>query len=236
MEYEPDFAGFLHNTFGYPSKPQKAAIKYFKEKEENKEDWKIIPELKKIYEMNEHFGNLDSLHKKGLKKHYNAFKKYMIDNDLIGMVLYAADINNHTDEEQSPHNSVINVYTTQNGDKITLNVNKISQFLLKEYCDYWGDENKESEVDTLSKQAVNNLNNNNNHRRSSPNMMDKLLNRKQSKYTKKEVDEKREQLRKKCMKDIGDDNEILVQGNGPYSYTINIDTADDETIMKLKSL
>jgi|TARA_Y100000389_G_C17335264_1_gene450299 hypothetical protein len=67
-------------------------------------------------------------------------------------------------------------------------------------------------------------------------MMDKLLNRRKNKYTKKEVDEKREQLRKMCMKDIDDGNEILVQGNGPYSYTINIDTADDETIMKLKSL
>ena len=234
IDYGPDFAGFLHNTFGYPSKPQKAAIKYFKEKEENKEDWKIVPELKKVYEMKEHFGDLDDLHKNGLKKHYQDFNEYIIKNNLIGMVLYAADINNHTDEEQSPHNSVIQVYTTQNGANISLNVNKISQFLLKEYCDYWGDENKESEVDTLSKQAVNNLNNDN-HRKSSPTMMDKLLNRKESKYTKKEVDEKREQLRKMCMKDINDGNEILVQGNGPYSYTINIDTADDETIMKLKS-
>ena len=80
------------------------------------------------------------------------------------MVLYAADINNHTEEEQKPNNSVIQVYTTYNNDKISLNVDNISQFLLKEYCNYGEDDDKESEVDTLSKQAVNNLNNNNNRK------------------------------------------------------------------------
>lgn len=159
-----DFSSFLHNTFAYLSNPQKAAIAYFKEKEENKEDWKIVPELKKVYEMKEHFGDLDNLHKNGLKKHYQDLKKYIIENNLIGMVLYAADINNHTEEEQKPNNSVIQVYTTYNNDKISLNVDNISQFLLKEYCNYGEDDDKESEVDTLSKQAVNNLNNNNNRK------------------------------------------------------------------------
>jgi|TARA_Y100000389_G_C17335264_1_gene450298 hypothetical protein len=168
INYGSDFAGFLHNPFGYPSKPQEAAINYYKQKEENEENWKIIPELKKIYEMDDHFGNLNNLHLNGLRKHYQAVKKYIIANDFIGMVLYAADFNNHTNEEGTPQNSVIQVYTTQNGAEITLNVNKISQFLLKEYCDYYGDYKKgiESEVDTLSKQAVNNLNNDN-HRKTS---------------------------------------------------------------------
>ena len=31
-------------------------------------------------------------------------------------------------------------------------------------------------------------------------------------------------------------NEVLVRGRGPYSYSINIDETDDETIMKLIKL
>ena len=45
---------------------------------------------------------------------------------------------------------------------------------------------------------------------------------------------KKEELRKICFNK--NNNEVLVQGRGPYSYSINIDEADDETIMKLKKL
>ena len=43
---------------------------------------------------------------------------------------------------------------------------------------------------------------------------------------------KREELREMCF----NKNEVLVQGRGPYSYSINIDEADDETIMKLQKI
>ena len=46
--------------------------------------------------------------------------------------------------------------------------------------------------------------------------------------------QKEEELRKMCFNK--NNNEVLVQGRGPYSYSINIDEADDETIMKLKKL
>lgn len=46
--------------------------------------------------------------------------------------------------------------------------------------------------------------------------------------------QKEEELRKMCFNK--NNNEVLVQGRGPYSYSINIDEADDETIMKLTKL
>lgn len=55
-----------------------------------------------------------------------------------------------------------------------------------------------------------------------------------TKYTKEEINKKKEELRKMCSNK--NNNEVLVQGRGPYSYSINIDEADDETIMKLKKL
>ena len=239
MDYlEPDFAAFLHNPFGFPSKYQKEAMKYFKDMQESNPDYRMSKALYALYNNPNHFGNPKSLHKLGLRAHYKKLKTYVIENNFIGLIVYGANINNN--ENISPNETVINVYTTQDNNKISLDIQTISRYLLKEYCEYYPEENKEcSEVDTLCKTAIQNLKNKENdkinHRRNSPTMIDKLINRK-NKYTKKEVHEKREKLRKICMKDIGDGNEILVQGNGPYSYTINIDTADDETIMKLKSL
>ena len=240
MDEMPDFAAFLHNPFGFPSKEQKEAMKYYEDMQETISDYRMSKALHALYNNPNHFGDLQSLHSLGLQHHYRKLKTYVIDNNLIGLIVYGANINNN--EDITPNETVINVYTTQDNNKISLNIQTISRFLLKEYCDYYGDDNKEyvSEVDALCKTAIQILKNKENdkinHRQDSPTMMDKLMNRKKGKYTKKEVDEKREKLRKMCMDGIGDGNEILVQGNGPYSYTINIDTADDETIMKLKSV
>jgi len=156
MSYYDDFANYLHNTFGYPSEKQKMAIKYFTDKQDKESSFHIIRKLSEIYKMQMHFGNSDKLHLHGLKYHYNILKNYIIDNNLIGMVLYAADFNNHTQEDLSPEISSVQIYNTKNGEKIILNINKISQYLLKEYCDYYGDYDKgiDSEVDTLSMKAV----------------------------------------------------------------------------------
>ena len=57
-------------------------------------------------------------------------------------------------------------------------------------------------------------------------------NKDNKKYNKKnDIVKKKELLRKLCFNDKK--NEVLVQGNGPYTHSINIDEADDETIMKL---
>ena len=57
---------------------------------------------------------------------------------------------------------------------------------------------------------------------------------KSSKYTTEEINKKKEELRRICFNK--NNNEVLVQGRGPYSYSINIDEADDETIMKLQKI
>jgi len=65
--------------------------------------------------------------------------------------------------------------------------------------------------------------------------MDSVINKnknKNSKYTTEEINKKKEELRRICFNK--NNNEVLVQGRGPYSYSINIDEADDETIMKLQ--
>lgn len=67
--------------------------------------------------------------------------------------------------------------------------------------------------------------------------MDSVINKnknKSSKYTTEEINKKREELREMCFNK--NKNEILVQGCGPYSYSINIDKADDETIIKLQKI
>ncbi len=65
--------------------------------------------------------------------------------------------------------------------------------------------------------------------------MDSVTNKnKNSKYTKDEINKKKQDLRRMCFNK--GNNEVLVQGRGPYSYSINIDEADDETIMKLQKI
>jgi hypothetical protein len=67
--------------------------------------------------------------------------------------------------------------------------------------------------------------------------MDSVINKnknKSSKYTTEEINKKKEELRRICFNK--NNNEVLVQGRGPYSYSINIDEADDETIMKLQKI
>ncbi len=154
MSYYDDFTSYLHNPFGYPSEKQKMAIKYFTEKQDKDSNYHIIRKLSEIYKMPQHFGNTNSLHQYGLKYHYNILKNYIINNNLIGMVLYAADPNN-LDETYDVSLTHIQSYTTQTNINIILNITTISQYLLKQYCDYYGDYKKdiESEVDKLSTKA-----------------------------------------------------------------------------------
>ena len=155
MSYYDDFTSYLHNPFGYPSDEQKITIKYFTEKQKNESEFNIICKLSEIYKMPQHFGDINFLNYYGLKHHYNVLKQYIVDNNLIGMVLYAADPNNLY---ESYDISITNIqtYTTQQNINIILNITTISQYILKEYCDYYGDYEKgiESEVDKLSRKAI----------------------------------------------------------------------------------
>lgn len=155
MSYYDDLANYFHNPFGYPSEEQQIAIKYFTEKQKNESGFNIICKLSEIYKMPQYFGDINSLHQYGLKHHYNMLKQSIVDNNLIGMVLYAADPNN-LDDNYDISITNIQTYTTQENINIILNITTISQYILKEYCDYYGDYVKgiESEVDKLSRKAM----------------------------------------------------------------------------------
>ena len=123
------FSAFLHNPWGFPSEMGKKAILRFTD---------IIPNMGDyVYTtiMN-FFGNKEENKKKGLNIQYQNFMKYIIDNKLIGIILWGADINN-IDKD-------IGNYVTIDNTEITLGINSICQYLVKEYI-------KEENVDNLCK-------------------------------------------------------------------------------------
>ena len=145
-----DVGAYFHNPFGFPTKQQQEARKYFEDMQNIIPDYRMSKALKALFKNPNHFGDLDSLHRLGLQHHYKTLKNYVIDNNLIGLIIYGSNINQ--EEYLPPNETDINVYTTQNGTKISLNIQEISRRLLIEYCDYYGDE-----VNELCKKALNNL-------------------------------------------------------------------------------
>ena len=156
MDDFDNFASYLHNPFKYPNSIQIEARKYFEEMQNNIPDYQMSKALYALYNNPNHFGNVDSLYQYGLIHHYRTLKKYVIENNLIGLIIYGANI--EQEETLTPNNSVICVYTTQNGTKITLSLQEISKNLLKTYMDYYGenDPTGESEIDKICKKALKN--------------------------------------------------------------------------------
>ena len=122
----PDFAAYLHNPFGFPNKKQKAAITVFLRKQRFVEGYNINNDLRELV-MN-YFGDSKELVKNGLTKHYNQLKTYVENNNLIGLILYGADINNLEDTDQ-----YITTYLTPKNTQIRLQISTICQILIKEY-------------------------------------------------------------------------------------------------------
>ena len=82
--YPPDFAGFLHNPYGYPTEIEKKAIERFS---------KIIPNMDDYtyYTISKYFKNKYKNQKEGLKKQYQELQTYVTENKLIGVILWGAD-------------------------------------------------------------------------------------------------------------------------------------------------
>ena len=76
--------------------------------------------------LNNYFGNLSLLSKTGLRKVFNLLKEEVINNKLIGLILYGTNIN-----EQ--HNRLFGFYTTVQNSKIKLTVKSICIYLIKDY-------------------------------------------------------------------------------------------------------
>ena len=119
---QPSFAAFLHNPFGYPSKIQKAGILAFQRAErfggENINDMldRVIMEF---------FGDLNRLHSTGLTIQFNKLKQYVIDNNLVALIIYGGDLSK---DDKHYHN-----YTTADSKIISLTRQSICIRLIKEY-------------------------------------------------------------------------------------------------------
>ena len=112
-----DFAGYLHNPFGYPTEREKDAIKKMSNKLFKRELLKIL----KIF-----FGDRQKNESEGLSKQYNKLKEHVIREKLIGMFLWGADRSNDTYD-------IVSIYTASDGTDISLTCNSICYNLLREY-------------------------------------------------------------------------------------------------------
>ena len=121
-----DFASYLHNPFGFPNEKQKAAINVFVRKQRFVEGYNINDNVREL--ITQFFGNTNKLVKHGLTFHYNELKSYVEENNLIGLILYGADVNNIPDTHQHISN-----YITQSNSIIKLQISTICQILIREY-------------------------------------------------------------------------------------------------------
>ena len=122
----PDFAAYLHNPYGFLNEKQKAALTVFVRKQRFVEGYNIYYNIREL--LLKFFGDTTDLVKYGLSKHYTDLKIYVEENNLIGLILYGADVNNFLDKEQ-----YISTYITQNNSVLKLQISQICQILLKEY-------------------------------------------------------------------------------------------------------
>ena len=127
MENYPDFASYLHNPWAFTTKEEEASILVFKRKNRFLDGYVINEHLETT--IKKFFGNFDNLHKYGLIHHYNLLKQFVIDYQLIGLILYGTTLDN-TD----PYNPInIGKYINNSGVTIQLTVQTICQLLIDEY-------------------------------------------------------------------------------------------------------
>lgn len=105
-----DFAGYLHNMYGYEylSEERKKDIDKLKEMENSDSNYNINDEIDKI--ILAEFKSLDELHKSGLKIHFNKLKTKVFENKYMPLILYGANKTNKTRDYY--------IYTTVNKKKL----------------------------------------------------------------------------------------------------------------------
>ena len=121
-----EFASFLHNPWAYPSKEEKAAMTAIQRKERFVDGYSPEIELRNL--LVKYFGDLQSLHKFGLVKHFKELQSEVEEKKLIGLILLGTDVNFIPDDV-----SLINKYETIHGQIIRLTISSITQRLITEY-------------------------------------------------------------------------------------------------------
>ena len=121
-----EFASFLHNPWAYPSKEEKAAMTAIQRKEHFVGGY--YPEIELRNLLVKYFGDLQSLHKFGLVKHFKELQSEVEEKKLIGLILLGTDVNFIPDDM-----ALINKYETIHGQIIRLTISSITQRLITEY-------------------------------------------------------------------------------------------------------
>lgn len=121
-----EFASFLHNPWAYPSKEEEAAITAIRRTGRFVDGYYPDTELRNL--LVKHFGNLQSLHKFGLVKHFKDLQSEVEEKKLIGLILLGTDVNFIPDDV-----ALINKYSTIHGQLIRLTISSITQRLITDY-------------------------------------------------------------------------------------------------------
>ena len=80
-----------NNIFSKLTKKQSACVTLFKRKQRFINNYDINQEVTEL--INTFFGEENNLEENGLTYSYNKLKEYVINNNLIGLILYASNVN-----------------------------------------------------------------------------------------------------------------------------------------------
>ena len=118
--YPDEFAGFLHNPYGYPLDIEKQAIHRVTS---------VIPNMGEylLLVISNYFGNREKIQKEGLTIQYNKLKDFIIETKLIGLIYWGADGSNDC------FNTLVSEYSTMNKSTIKLTTGSICKYLLDEF-------------------------------------------------------------------------------------------------------
>ena len=133
FQYQDDFASFLHNPYGFHTEDEKNAINYFVRKQTVEKSYSMASQLQKILTF--HFGDSQKIHREGLDKQYKLLKKQVIEENIIGLIIWG------TNEIPEDDNSIISTYTTApdntgESKKIQLEMKSLCQFLKRDYFSF----------------------------------------------------------------------------------------------------
>lgn len=109
--------------WGNYNRVEEASMMVFKKKSRYIENYNMKTELIKI--LQRFFGNTNILNYYGLESQYKLLKNYVIQTNVIGLILFGTDINKI--------NLTIIQYYDKNENKIVLTANNICQTLINNY-------------------------------------------------------------------------------------------------------
>ena len=109
--------------------------------------------------MNNHFGDLNVLYMNGVDIQYENLRSYILNNNIIGMILYGSDIKDHldvliADVEDIENNLIDDVYhlTVKTISKTVLNDYLMIEHNLDILCDIANKNNEIKDMDNVCNQ------------------------------------------------------------------------------------